>query len=140
MNRFITTELIGKTSRLITNNLSQKILLAKIDITTEQWILLQILSKSSKTQKELGNITVKNKASINSLISYLLKQEYINKSISQKDKRETIIQITELGEDIRKMVLKEASEAINETMKGFSNSEIELLNSMLKRINNNLIK
>ena len=140
MNRFITTELIGKTSRLITNNLSQKILLAKIDITTEQWILLQILSKSSKTQKELGNITVKNKASINSLISYLLKQEYINKSISQKDKRETIIQITELGENIRKMVLKEASEAINETMKGFSNSEIELLNSMLMRINNNLIK
>jgi len=140
MNKFITTELIGKSSRLITNNLAQKILAAQIGITTEQWIILQILSASSKTQKELGDITVKNKASINSLISYLLKLEFVSKSVSQKDKRETIIQITEIGEEVRKKVLYVASESINETMKGFSDSEIELLNSMLTRINNNLIK
>ena len=140
MNKFITTELIGKSSRLITNNLAQKILAAQIGITTEQWIILQILSASSKTQKELGDITVKNKASINSLISYLLKLDFVSKSVSQKDKRETIIQITEIGEEVRKKVLYVASESINETMKGFSDSEIELLNSMLTRINNNLIK
>ena len=140
MNKFITTELIGKSSRLITNNLAQKILAAQIGITTEQWIILQILSASSKTQKELGEITVKNKASINSLISYLLKLDFVSKSVSQKDKRETIIQITEIGEEVRKKVLNVASESINETMKGFSDSEVELLNSLLMKINNNLIK
>ena len=140
MNKFITTELIGKSSRLITNNLAQKILAAQIGITTEQWIILQILSASSKTQKELGDITVKNKASINSLISYLLKLDFVSKSVSQKDKRETIIQITEIGEEVRKKVLYVASESINETMKGFSDSEVELLNSLLMKINNNLIK
>ena len=140
MNKFLTPELIGKSSRLITNNLAQKILAAKIGITTEQWIILQILSEDSKTQKELGEITIKNKASINSLVSNLLKLNYINKNVSQKDKRETIIQISELGEDIRKKVLIVASESINETVKGFSHSEIELLNKLLTRVNNNLIK
>jgi len=140
MYKFITTELIGKSSRLITNNLAQKILAAQIGITTEQWIILQILSSSSKTQKELGEITVKNKASINSLISYLLKLDFVSKNVSQKDKRETIIQITEIGEEVRKKVLNVASEAINETMKGLSDSEVELLNSLLLKINNNLIK
>ncbi len=140
MYKFITTELIGKSSRLITNNLAQKILAAQIGITTEQWIILQILSSSSKTQKELGEITVKNKASINSLISYLLKLDFVSKNVSQKDKRETIIQITEIGEEVRKKVLNVASEAINETMKGLSDSEVELLNSLLLKINNNLTK
>jgi len=140
MNKYITTELIGKSSRLITNNLSQKILLAKIGITTEQWIILQILARNEYSQKELCEITLKNKASVNSLISYLLSFDYINKSVSNKDKRETIIRITKLGDQVRKKVLKEADNSISETLKGFSNSDIELLNSLLLRINNNLIK
>jgi plasmid maintenance system antidote protein VapI len=69
MNKFITTELIGKSSRLITNNLAHKLLVSKIGITTEQWIILQILSRGAKTQKELSEVTLKNKASINSLVS-----------------------------------------------------------------------
>ena len=140
MNKYITTELIGKSSRLITNNLSQKILLAKIGITTEQWIILQILARNEYSQKELCEITLKNKASVNNLISYLLSFDYVNKSVSNKDKRETIIRITKLGDQVRKKVLKEADNSISETLKGFSNSDIELLNSLLLRINNNLIK
>ena len=140
MNRFLTTELIGKSSRLITNNLAQKILVSKIGITTEQWIILQILHKGIKTQKELGETTLKNKASINSLISNLLKLHFVNKTINKNDKRETIIEITKLGNKTRKEVLKVASKSINEILKGFSNSEIELLNSFLSRINDNIIK
>jgi len=139
MNKFLTTELIGKSSRLITNNLAQRILQVKIGITTEQWIILQILSINEKTQKELSEITLKNKASVNSLISNLLKLGYINKSISNIDKRETIISLTKKGEETRKNVAKEAAISVNNVLEGFSTNEINTLNSLLKRINNNLI-
>jgi len=139
MNRFLTTELIGKSSRLITNNLSQKLLSQNIEITTEQWIILQILSGGSKSQKELGDITLKNKASINSLVSNLLKLNFVNKTISPKDKRETVITITEIGDKTRKETLEVASESVNEILKDFSVSEVEQLNKFLNRINSNLI-
>ena len=140
MNKFLTTELIGKSSRLITNNLAQKLIIANIKITTEQWIILQILSRGKKTQKELAEITLKNKASINSLISNLLKSNFINKSISVTDKRETIISITEKGNKIRENVLKKASTSVDEILKNFTENEINNLNSLLTKINNNLIK
>ncbi len=140
MKKFITAELIGKSSRLITNNLAKKLKFSKIQITTEQWIILQILSNQNKTQKQLSEITLKNKASINSLISNLLKLGLINKNISITDKRETIISISEKGTEIRTKVVKEASISINEVLNGFSIDEIEQLNSFLIRINNNLIK
>ena len=140
MNLFITTELIGKSSRLITNNLARELLNLKLGITTEQWIILQILSNGSTTQKRLSEITLKNKASINSLINNLLKKELINKSISNLDKRETIISITDTGNNIRERGGKNATKSINTALNGFSISEIEKLNAFLERINNNLIK
>ena len=140
MNLFITTELIGKSSRLITNNLARELLNLKLGITTEQWIILQILSKGSTTQKRLSEITLKNKASINSLVNNLLKKGLINKSISNVDKRETVISITKSGSDIREKVKGNATKSINTALNGFSAIEIETLNTFLERVNNNLIK
>ena len=140
MNLFITTELIGKSSRLITNNLARELLNLKLGITTEQWIILQILSNGSTTQKRLSEITLKNKASINSLVNNLLKQGLINKSISNVDKRETVISITESGTNIREKVKRNATKSINTALNGFSTTEIDKLNTFLERINNNLIK
>jgi len=138
MNKFLTTELIGKASRLITNNLAQRLIIANIRITTEQWIILQILSKGLRTQKELSDITLKNKASINSLVSNLIKLGFVDKTISKEDKRETIIKITKSGEDIRKRVVKKAATSTDEILVGFSVDEIAQLNNLLIKINNNL--
>jgi len=139
MNQFLTTELIGKSSRLLHNNLGQKLKLAALGITSEQWIILQILSAGVRTQKELGEITLKNKASINSLISNLLKLNLVIKTISSKDKRATEISISKIGNEVRKQAMKSAQESVNHAFNGFSELEIEQLNELLKRVNNNLI-
>ena len=139
MNEFLTAELIGKSSRLLSNNLSSKLSVEKLRLTTEQWIILQILSNGSKNQKELGLITLKNKASINSLISNLLKLDFVTKIFSKTDKRKTIISTTDIGNEIRKKANKMASVSINEALDGFSTDEVEQLNSFLNRINNNLL-
>ena len=139
MNEFITAELIGKSSRLLSNNLSQKLSIEKLGLTTEQWIILQILSNGSKSQKELGLITLKNKASINSLISNLLKLGFVTKIVSKTDKRKTIISTTDIGKKIRNKANKIASYSINEALDGFLTDEVKQLNEFLNRINNNLL-
>jgi len=140
MNEFLTAELIGKSSRLLSNNLSQKLSVEKLGLTTEQWIILQILSNGSKNQKELGLITLKNKASINSLISNLLKLGFVTKIVSKTDKRKTIISTTDIGKKIRNKANKIASYSINEALDGFLTDEVKQLNEFLNRINNNLLK
>ena len=140
MDEFLTAELIGKSSRLLSNNLSQKLAAEKLGLTTEQWIILQILSNGSKNQKELGLITLKNKASINSLISNLLKLGFVTKTISKTDKRETIISATNIGNEIRKKANNIASNSINVALDGFKTDEVKQLNEFLNRINNNLLK
>jgi len=140
MDEFLTAELIGKSSRLLSNNLSLKLSIEKLGLTTEQWIILQILSKGIKNQKELGQITLKNKASINSLISNLLKSGFVTKTISKIDKRETLISTTDIGNRIRKKADKIAFASINEAFDGFLKDEVKQLNRFLNRINNNLLK
>ena len=140
MNKFLTAELIGKSSRLLRNNLSKKLSVEKLGLTTEQWIILEILSSGSKNQKELGLITLKNKASINSLISNLLNLGLVTKIVSKTDKRETIISTTDIGNEIRNKANKIACDSINEALDGFLTNEVKQLNEFLNRINNNLLK
>lgn len=138
MKEFLTAELIGKSSRLLSNNLALKLLKNDINLTKEQWIILQIISNGDKTQKELVQITLKNKASINSLISNLLKLGFITKIASKADRRTTIISITNNGNLVREEANKFALTSTKEAMSGFSIEEVERLNVFLNRINKNL--
>jgi len=140
MNEFLTAELIGKSSRLLSNNLAQKLAAQKLGLTTEQWIILQILINGPKSQKELALITLKNKASINSLISNLRKLGLVTKKLSKVDKRKTIISTTDIGNKLRIEANKMAANSINEALNGFLTDEVKQLNEFLNRINNNLLK
>jgi len=70
--------------------------LIKYNLTVEQWSLLALLwSKNNRTQKSLQDELLKNKATINSLVNYLIKNGFITKNQDTKDKRRTIISLTE---------------------------------------------
>jgi len=140
MKIFETGELIGKTSRLLTNSLSKQLLNSNAGITSEQWILLQILVKGAKNQKELGEITSKSKGTINSLISYLLKSKLILKTVSSTDKRNTEISISKKGLLLIEESNLSALKSIKQATEGFSDNEIQELNNYLIRIQINLIK
>ena len=138
MKIFETGELIGKSSRLLTNSLSQNLLFSNTRITSEQWILLQILSKGAKNQKELGKITLKTKATINSLVSYLLKSELIIKTNSKLDNRYTILSISKKGLITIKETNDYALKSIEQATNNFSEEEIKEFNKYLSRIITNL--
>jgi len=138
MKIFETGELIGKSSRLLTNSLSKNLLLSNTGITPEQWIVLQILSRGSKNQKELTNITLKTKATVNSLVSYLLKADLITKTNSIDDNRKIILAISKKGINTIKQTEINALKSINQATNGFSEKEISELNNYLSRIIENI--
>jgi len=138
MKIFETGELIGKSSRLLTNSLSKNLLLSNTDITPEQWIVLQILSRGPKNQKELTNITLKTKATVNSLVSYLLKADLITKTNSIEDNRKIILAISKKGISTIKQTEINALKSINQATNGFSEKEISELNNYLSRIIENI--
>jgi len=140
MNRIKTGELLGKSARLLNNNLSIKLAQSNTNITAEQWIILQIILDGPKSQKQLGDITIKNKASINSLISNLLKANYITKDVSLSDRRTSIITITKLGMAAREQAQVLAMQTINEATLNFTDRDINQLNVLLERMNNNFLK
>ena len=140
MKIFITGELIGKTSRLLSNDLSKHLVASKTKITSEQWIILQILTRGSKNQKELSEITLKTKATVNSLISYLVNSGLVIKKISDLDRRKTEITISKKGLQIINQSNMAASKSIKKATNGFSENEIQELNNFLIRIQNNLLK
>ena len=140
MTKFEIAELIGKTSRLLRDHLSKSLFASKVEVTAEQWIILQILRKGSKSQKDLSLITLKTKATINSLIFYLLKGGFVTKKKSKTDKRNTEISITDKGLSALKESSQGALENIEKATFGFSDTEIEELTTYLTRVQNNLLK
>ncbi|BDD06164.1 MarR family winged helix-turn-helix transcriptional regulator [Aureibacter tunicatorum] len=140
MKKFKTGELLGKSSRLLSNKLTQGLTKHQIELTPEQWMVLEVLVNEPKSQKEICEITLKNKASINSLVSNLIKTGLVSKSVSESDKRNNVISITDLGIQIKKASNQVASETLDIALEGLSSKDIETLNGYLLKIKNNLIK
>ncbi|MCO7185856.1 MarR family winged helix-turn-helix transcriptional regulator [Tenacibaculum sp. XPcli2-G] len=139
MQKFTTGKLIGNTSRLLNKSLTNSLSEEDLFITSEQWIILQILSTDSKNQKELCDITLKNKSSINSLIKGLLKLKLITKTTSLEDKRNSIISISNEGINIKEKSNNIASSILDKALNDFTEEEINELNNYLLRIIKNLI-
>jgi DNA-binding MarR family transcriptional regulator len=68
-----------------------------------------------------------------------MKLGFIDKVVSEKDKRETLVSNTSIGESIRTQAVIEATISVDEALRGFSDEEVEELNSFLNRVKDNLI-
>jgi len=73
--------------------------LKDFDITSEQWIILGRLDKKrgEYNQKELAKDTNKEQASITRIIDKLEKKGFVERTRSEKDRRQYIIHITDKG-------------------------------------------
>lgn len=139
MERFKIGELLGKSSRILSNRLTKELGKNNIELTPEQWMILHLLVESPKSQKELCETTLKNKGSINSLVSNLTKADLVTKTTSATDRRNNVIAITPLGSQIKEESNEVASYTLDIALDGFTENEIDALTNYLSRIKNNLL-
>ncbi len=131
--------LLGKASRLLSNQFNNDLLAH--DLTVEQWSLMAVLwSKDGQKQKELQKVLLKDKATINSLVNYLLKNGFIDKEQDMVDKRSFIISLTSKGKTMQHVTIPLAMKNIAKATDGIDASELETTVKVLNQIIINLTK
>jgi len=84
---------------------------ANIDITTEQWMIIDCLAqKNGQSQKEIAENSFKNAATVSRILDLLSKKNIVERKILQSDKRTYNIYLTKFGltiyEKIKPLVLQ----------------------------------
>ena len=131
--------LLGKSSRLLANHLNSS--LSTVNLTVEQWSLLAFLwIQDNQSQKSLQLALLKDKATINSLIKYLLKDAFITKEPSTVDKRSFIISLTQKGKDVQSTSMPMAIQSIQTATLQIDEQELQTTLKVLEQIINNLTK
>ena len=129
--------LLGKSSRLMTNKLNKELI--NYNLTAQQWSLLALLwSENNRTQTSLQKELLKNKATVNSLVNYLIKNEFITKNKDEKDKRSVIISLTALGKCIEAPTIISAKKIISKATKEIDKEALEITKKTLLQIITNL--
>lgn len=92
--------LFERTTRIIKLRFHQLFNDENIDITPEQWVVLDILSKNKVlSQKEISDISFKDAPSVSRLLLGLINKGFIEKEILNSDKRVSNICLTIKGKE-----------------------------------------
>ena len=98
--------LIERTLRLIKLRYLQTFRAANIDITPEQWVLIDKLYQTNGiSQNKLANITFKNAPTVSRIVDLLCKKGWTKRSRSSEDRRSYSINLTAEGNRIVEILL-----------------------------------
>lgn len=127
------------TGLLLKRELMEAIKRKGIDITPEQWALLNRLNEQQGlTQKELARISFKDTANITRIIDKLEAKGLVERQASPGDRRVWKIYNTDQGRKVRDLIEPLAIETLEKATKGIDAKEVELFNAVAKRIIKNL--
>lgn len=129
---------LGKTVKVVDYYLQESISESDISLTKEQMIVLKRLhDKDGQSQNELAFITLRNKSSLTRLLSNMEKKRYIIRKQSKTDKRIKHVHLTSFGIETFKKIKPILKKMIATMEQDISESEKELVISILKKIQHN---
>ena len=142
MNSFLDQSagyLINMTALLLKRELSSSIKSHNIDVTPEQWAILNRLNeRTGLTQKEVARLTFKDNANITRMVDKLEKKGLVIRRPDENDRRSWNLAITKKGIEIRNLVEPLAVNILNKISKGISEKEMNYYNDISKKIIQNL--
>lgn len=112
----------------------KQIAILDLDITYEMVKVLFILSENeSMNQQQIADVTLKNKASLTSLIDNMQKRDLVIRTEDTADRRNKIITLTDNGKKTLNIVKPVLKNLFEELYQDISTEEIEIMNNaMLK--------
>ena len=129
--------LLGKSSRLLANAFNND--LSEHALTIGQWTLLALLwDRDHQSQKEIQEELLKDKASVTSLVSYLIKNGFISKKQNSSDKRSFIVSLTQKGKDVQAKTVPIAIQNITTATQSINSEELAITTKVLTQIITNL--
>ena len=107
--------------------------LVETTLTHEQTVLLFIIynKKDEVTQKDIANITGKNKSTILRLTDALEEKDLVRRAIDKKDKRKNYLMITNKGQNELQKRLEIMDEVFSELKQGISEKDLQTFNNVV---------
>ena len=131
--------LINSAHRAMTKRFVQNAIKSGLDISLDQWMVLgPIWQLESASQKELGEITLKDKTSITRLVDMLEKKNLVVRVEDQIDHRIKRVILTNAGKQLFFDVLPIMEKTREEVRKDISDQDIETFKKVLSSIIVNL--
>ena len=131
--------LINTAHRAMTKRFVQNAMQSGLDISLDQWMVLgPIWQLASAAQKELGEITLKDKTSITRLVDVLEKKNLVVRVEDQIDHRIKRVILTNAGKQLFFDVLPIMEKTREEVRKDISDQDIETFKKVLSSIIVNL--
>ena len=131
--------LINSAHRAMTKRFVQNAMKSGLDISLDQWMVLgPIWQLESASQKELGEITLKDKTSITRLVDILEKKNLVVRVEDQIDHRIKRVILTNAGKQLFFDVLPIMEKTREEIRKDISDQDIETFKKVLSSIIVNL--
>ena len=131
--------LINMTALLLKRELTGALSKNKINVTPEQWAILNRLSENSDiSQKEVAKRTFKDNANITRILDKLEKKGLVKRQMDATDRRVWKIHITKEGRRIRDEIEPLANEILEKATKGIASKEVDAFNTTAKKMLKNL--
>ena len=110
-----------------------------LGITVDQWVLLKIIEESEElSQSELAGKALRDPASITRTLDLLEKKEFIKREGILNNRRQYRVRLTRTGAAFIRKHMAMVNRQRKRSIKGFSHQELDLLKSMLQRIQKNM--
>ncbi len=133
--RLIFAVMNGKVSAAISRKLQHNFHVAGLDITPEQWNVLQRLSQhDGVSQQELCDAMYKDKPGMVRLINSMVFQNLVTRTANRFDRRKNIIRLTSKGIEMHEAAIKVALFTLKGALRGLSLSEIRTSQDVLRRV------
>ncbi|WP_298539952.1 MarR family transcriptional regulator [uncultured Aquimarina sp.] len=131
--------LINMTALLLKREFNSAIKSNNIDVTPEQWAILNRLNeKSGLTQKEVAKLTFKDNANITRIVDKLENKGLAIRHKDANDRRTWKLSITKKGIEIRDLVEPLAINILKNVTKGLTEEDVKFYNDISKKIISNL--
>lgn len=133
-------ESLGRRLGLAYKHLSRLLLhrLRAYDLTPEQWSVLScIAAKGPLIQKEIGQLTGKDKPTITRILGALEEKGFITKASGSSDHRSYQVYATEKGKTTARETAPVERKVIEQVTEGITEEDYRLLLDLIQQIGNN---
>ena len=130
--------LLDRTTRLLKQCYLKAFREEGVDISTEQWVLLDRLhTGGDASQTELANGTFKDAPTVSRIIDKLARKKLVERCRFPNDRRRYQVQLTDRGREIHQRILPRVEELRRQTWNGLRAEDFERLRSLLRHIREN---
>ncbi len=130
--------ILDRTTRLLKQHYLRAFREEGVDISTEQWVLLdRLYSMGDASQTELANGTYKDAPTVSRIIDKLAKKKLVERRRFPNDRRRYLVCITENGKNVHDRITPYVQNLRQQTWQGLSEDDFNRLRNILQHIRDN---